>query len=33
LKVISKNGQPVEGFAPATPSLEDYYLDLMRQTQ
>ena len=33
LKVISKNGQPVEGFAAATPSLEDYYLDLMRQTQ
>jgi ABC-type multidrug transport system ATPase subunit len=31
LRVISRGERPGEEFNPATPSLEDYYLDLVRQ--
>jgi len=31
LRVISKGVRPSEEFAPATPTLEDYYLDLVTQ--
>ena len=31
LRVISKGQRPSEEFAPATPILEDYYLDLVNQ--
>ena len=31
LRVISKGERPSEGFAPATPVLEDYYFDLVNQ--
>ncbi len=31
LRVISRGERPSEEFNPATPSLEDYYLDLVRQ--
>jgi ABC-type multidrug transport system ATPase subunit len=33
LRVISKGEQPGEEFTPATPSLEDYYLDMVRQPE
>lgn len=33
LRVISRDGRPGEEFAPATPSLEDYYFDLVRQPE
>jgi ABC-type multidrug transport system ATPase subunit len=33
LRVISRDGRPSEEFIPATPSLEDYYFDLVRQPQ
>ncbi len=33
LRVISKGERPGEEFTPATPTLEDYYLDLVGQTE
>jgi ABC-2 type transport system ATP-binding protein len=33
LRVISKGGAPGEEFMPATPSLEDFYLDLVSQPE
>ena len=33
LRVISKGERPSEEFTPATPSLEDYYFDLVRQPE
>ncbi|MFN7943769.1 MAG: ABC transporter ATP-binding protein [Blastocatellia bacterium] len=33
LRVISRDGRPSEEFTPATPSLEDYYFDLVRQPE
>ena len=33
LRVISKGGRPGEEFTPATPALEDYYFDLINQSQ
>jgi ABC-2 type transport system ATP-binding protein len=32
LRVLAAGGAPGEGFAPATPTLEDYYFSLVRQT-
>jgi hypothetical protein len=29
LRVISEGARPADEFAPAAPSLEDYYLDLV----
>ena len=33
LRVISKRERPSEEFTPSAPSLEDYYLDLVRQSE
>jgi ABC-2 type transport system ATP-binding protein len=33
LRVISKGERPSEEFTPATPALEDYYFDLVSQTE
>ena len=33
LRVISKGGRPGEEFTPATPALEDYYFDLVGQSE
>ena len=33
VRVISKRERPGEEFTPATPSLEDYYLDMVRQPE
>jgi ABC-type multidrug transport system ATPase subunit len=32
LRVLAAGGSPGEGFAPATPTLEDYYFSLVSQT-
>ena len=29
VRVYSRSGRPAEGFSPATPTLEDYYLSLV----
>ena len=33
VRVISRGGRPAEGFSPATPTLEDYYLSLVSQPE
>ena len=33
LRVISKGERPTEEFTPAEPKLEDYYFDLVRQSE